>query len=76
MSKPNEQCENQSFTFMKGVKNFVNSKDDPNSILSRARGSSTEVKDSIDKQLETFTTDIEKMKKGELSYAAMRSLYG
>lgn len=62
-----------SSSFIDSIIRFVNSKDTTGSVLSNAMNSSEENKKVLDKQLETFVTDI---KDGKMSYAEMRSRYG
>jgi hypothetical protein len=63
-----------------GIRNnyneFVASKDDPNSLLSTARNISPNNASEIDKQLQTFTSDMQKLEQGKMSYSEMRALYG
>lgn len=74
MSAPQQQQDQSEF--MKSIKNFIATKDDPNSLLSNARNLSKENANEIDKQLETFETDMKKVEQGKMSYAEMRALYG
>lgn len=58
-------------TFMTDVKSFVS---DMKHELSHHE--ETHAKKSIEKQLETFEADMEKLMTGQLTYAEIRMLYG
>jgi phage shock protein A len=66
----------QPSQFMKSINEFVNSKNDPNSILSKAMNSSPHHANEIKKQLQTFTEDMKNLEKGTMSYSEMRARYG
>ncbi len=70
-----EQPPKQS-EFMKDIHAFVASKNDPNSVLGIAYRSSPQTAEALDKQLETFAHDMQRLENGEISYADMRGMYG
>lgn len=68
----------QPNTLVQDVRHMIRDLKDPNSAISTliSQYQTPDQKASIDKQLETFEADIEKMTEGKMSYAEMRRLYG
>ena len=62
--------------FQASIRNFVASKDNPQSVLAKVMKSSPENAEKLAGQMKTFESDMEKLEKGKMSYAEMRSLYG
>ncbi len=62
--------------FITNVDTFVESANNPNSLLGVVMTTVPGAKDPIQEQLKTFATDMRRFEKGEMSYAEMRMLYG
>lgn len=63
---------------LKDIRGFViAAKSEPEHIVNRIKENLPDKdKKDIDSQLKTFESDVTKVLKGEMSYSAMRSLYG
>ena len=66
----------QQTEFLKSINDFIASKEDPHSVLGIAYRISPRAAAALDKQLETFSRDMQRMEQGHLSYAEMRARYG
>lgn len=71
MSQPQQQTQ-----FIKDICDFVESSKNPNSIVSVVKKVFPENAKELDRQLETFASDMQKLEKGQMTYSEMRSLYG
>lgn len=62
--------------FMASIDKFIESHNDPNSVVNQIHNGFNVDKTEYNKQLKTFRDDIKLMCEGKMDYATMRSLYG